>query len=80
MKLLPMQFYLNGQQDFKKPFKTLRLKGLIRRTKNTIYTVLLCGEIRNKFLRMFLDVAETIAGSLLCHGAGIAQCLFDLFY
>lgn len=75
-----MQFYLNGQQDFKECFKTLRLKGLIKRIKNTIYTVLLCGEIRNKFLWMFLDVAETIAGSLLCHGAGIAQCLFDLFY
>ena len=29
---------------------------------------------------MFHDVAETIAGSLLCHGAGIAQCLFNLFY
>ena len=29
---------------------------------------------------MFLDVAETIAGSFLCCGVGIVKCLFNIVY
>ena len=29
---------------------------------------------------MFLGVAESVAGSLLCYGVGIIQCLFNILY
>ena len=29
---------------------------------------------------MFLGVAESVAGSLLCYGVGIVQCLFNILY
>ena len=29
---------------------------------------------------MFLGVAESVAGSLLCYGVGIVRCLFNILY